>query len=166
MKKVAFLGLFTTFALILSYVESLIPIFVPIPGFKLGLANFAILLALYLFGVKEAALVNAVRIILAAVLFGNMYSLIYSLAGAILSLLIMALLKKVKSFSIVGVSVSGAIAHNIGQFLVAILIIKTYGLLFYFPFLVAFGVATGIINGLLVSLIFKRLRPILNKDKG
>ena len=99
MKKVAFLGVFTTFALILSFLESLIPNVVPIPGFKFGLANFAVLLALYLYGVKEAVLVDACRIILSALLFGSMFSLFYAASGALLAILIETIIKKTDKFS-------------------------------------------------------------------
>ncbi len=161
MKKVAYLGMFTAFALILSFLESLIPNIFPIPGFKLGLANFAVLLALYLFGLKEAVLVDLCRIILAALLFGSMFSLFYALSGATLAILAEFMIKKTNKFSPAGVSVVGAIFHNTGQFILALFIMKSAGLLYYFPFLMIAASVTGVLNGLLVSLLKDRLKALV-----
>lgn len=157
MKKTALLGLLTAFALILSFLESLIPNIVPIPGFKLGLANFAVLTALYLFGFKEAVLVDICRMILSALLFGSMFSFIYSLSGAIFALLIEYLVKNTKKFSPVGVSIAGAVFHNIGQFAAAVIIMRTLNLLYYMPFTLLFAVGTGFIVGFLVNTLKPRL---------
>ena len=160
MKKVAFLGVFTTFALILSFLESLIPNVVPIPGFKLGLANFAVLLALYLYGVKEAVLVDACRIILSALLFGSMFSLFYAASGALLAILIETIIKKTDKFSPIGVSIFGAIFHNIGQFILACIIMKSIGVLYYMPFTLIFAILSGSLNGYLVNLLKDRLKVV------
>ena len=141
--KLTFLGLFTAVALVLSFLETLIPNMVPIPGFKLGLANFAVLLALYLFGFKEAVIVDVCRIILAALLFGNFFSFWYALTGAAFALAIELIIKKTDKFSPIGVSVFGAIFHNLGQFFVAVIILKSFGILYYLPFTLLFCVLSG-----------------------
>ena len=116
-KKIALGGILTALAMIFSYIESLIPIPLPVPGVKLGIANIAIISVLYLLGSGQALLVNLLRITLTAVLFGNFNSFLFSMAGGMLSLLVMVLLKKSGHFSIVGVSVAGGVFHNVGQFL-------------------------------------------------
>lgn len=165
-KKIAFLGLFTSAALILSFLETLIPNIVPIPGFKIGLANFAILLALYIYDYKEAIIVDLVRILLSALLFGSMFSLFYSLSGAVLALLVEIIVKKVNKFSVLGVSVLGAIFHNIGQFILAICILKSFSLLYYLPFTLIFCILTGAFNGYLVLILKDRLKKITKNDQS
>ena len=165
-KKITFLGLFTSAALILSFLETLIPNIVPIPGFKIGLANFAILLALYIYDYKEAIIVDLVRIILSALLFGSMFSLIYSLSGAVLALLVEIIVKKVDKFSVLGVSVLGAIFHNIGQFILAICILKSFSLLYYLPFTLLFCILTGAFNGYLVHILKDRLKKLTKNDQS
>ena len=165
-KKIAFLGLFTSTAMILSFLETLIPNIVPIPGFKIGLANFAILLALYIYDYKEAIIVDLVRIILSALLFGSMFSLFYSLSGAVLALLVEIIVKKVDKFSVLGVSVFGAIFHNIGQFILAICILKSFSLLYYLPFTLIFCILTGAFNGYLVLILKNRLKKITKNDQS
>ena len=165
-KKIAFLGLFTSTAMILSFLETLIPNIVPIPGFKIGLANFAILLALYIYDYKEAIIVDLVRIILSALLFGSMFSLFYSLSGAVLALLVEIIVKKVNKFSVLGVSVLGAIFHNIGQFILAICILKSFSLLYYLPFTLIFCILTGAFNGYLVLILKNRLKKITKNDQS
>ena len=118
-KKIANLGLFAAVAIIFGYVESLIPFFAGIPGMKLGLANLAVLFILEKYTWKEAALVSAVRIIVIGFMFGNLFSILYSLAGAALSLTVMTFMKKKSGFSILGISVAGGVSHNIGQLIIA-----------------------------------------------
>ena len=113
-KKTAYLGLFAAVAIIFGYVESLIPFFAGIPGIKLGLANLAVLFILEKYTWREAALVSLVRILVIGFLFGNMFSILYSLAGASLSLAVMTFMKKKSGFSILGISVAGGVSHNIG----------------------------------------------------
>ena len=134
-KKTAYLGLFAAIAIIFGYVESLIPFFAGIPGMKLGLANLAVLFILEKYSWKEAALVSTVRILVIGFLFGNMFSILYSLAGAALSLTVMTLMKNFSGFSILGVSVAGGVSHNIGQLIVASLIVENTSLLYYAPVL-------------------------------
>lgn len=158
--KITFLGLFTAMALILSFLETLIPNIVPIPGFKIGLANFAVLMALYLYGFKEAVIVDLVRILLSAILFGSFFSFFYALSGAALALTIELIIKKTDKFSPVGVSVFGAIFHNLGQFLLAGFIIRSLGIFYYLPFTLIFCILTGFFNGYLVTILKDRLKNI------
>lgn len=162
--KITFLGLFTAVALVLSFLETLIPNMVPIPGFKIGLANFAVLLALYLFGFKEAVIVDLARIILAALLFGSFFSFFYALSGAVCALIIELIIKKTDKFSPIGVSVFGAVFHNIGQFIVAVILIKSLGILYYLPFTLLFCVLSGALNGYLVLILKDRLKFLKKND--
>ena len=156
-KKTAYLGVFAAVAIIFGYVESLFPFFAGIPGIKLGLANLAVLFILEKYTWKEAALVSAVRILVIGFLFGNMSSILYSLAGAALSLAVMTLLKKRAGFSILGVSVSGGVSHNIGQLIIAALIVENTAFLYYAPVLIISGVITGLLIGLLTREVLKRI---------
>ena len=157
-KKTAYLGLFAAIAIIFGYVESLIPFFAGIPGMKLGLANLAVLFILEKYSWKEAALVSTVRILVIGFLFGNMFSILYSLAGAALILTVMTRMKNFSGFSILGVSVAGGVSHNIGQLIVASLIVENTSLLYYAPVLLISGVATGLLIGFLTGEITKRIR--------
>ena len=129
--KVAYFGVFTALALIFSYVETLIPIQFGIPGVKLGLANLIIVIALYRMKLSEAYLLSIVRVLLAGFIFGNYFSIIYSLAGGLLSLTVMALLRKKGGFSVIGVSIAGGVFHNIGQLIVASVIVETFSVMYY-----------------------------------
>ncbi|WP_373216376.1 Gx transporter family protein [Ruminococcus sp. 5_1_39BFAA] len=156
-QKTAYLGLFTAVAIIFGYVETLIPVFAGIPGIKLGLANLAVLFILERYSFREAALVSAVRILVIGFLFGNMFSIVYSLAGAALSLTVMTLMKKWSGFSIMGISVAGGVTHNIGQLLVAIAIVENRSLLYYAPALLVSGVVTGLLIGWLTGETLERV---------
>ena len=157
--RVAFLGLFTAFAMILSFIESQIPAFVAIPGIKLGLTNIAIIMILYKFGYKEAAIVSLLRVFLTNLLFSqSTLMLLYSIAGASLSLLAMICLKKF--FAIITVSVVGGICHNIGQIAVACLVTETAELLYYLPVLMISGIIAGIVIGLVSALTYKKIEKI------
>lgn len=160
MKKssVAFLGLFTAFAMILSFVERQIPTFVAIPGIKLGLPNIAIIVILYKFGLKEALIISLLRVLLTSLLFTNGITMLYGLAGATLSFVAMILLKK--HLSIVTVSVIGGVVHNIGQILVAWAILQTDQLVYWLPVLVITGVISGAIIGLIAALTYKKLEKV------
>lgn len=160
-KNIAFLGLLSCGALILSYVEALLPpIYAALPGIRMGLANIITVFALYKYGAKEAVLVSFVRISLSALLFGNPWALAYSAAGALLSLLVMILLKKTDRFSTVGVSISGGVCHNLGQILLAMLVLKTSGLGFYMAVLALTGTLAGVMIGLCASLMLKYLKKV------
>lgn len=144
-------------ALIAGYVESLIPIAVAIPGIKLGAANSVILILLYMVGVKEAFIVNICRVVLSGFLFGSMSSILYSLSGAVVSLFIMTLLKKTDRFSISGVSMAGGVFHNLGQLVMACLVLETTAVWYYLPVLLISGTMTGLIIGFLTGEIYKRI---------
>ena len=153
MKKLARLTLLLTLALVLSLVESIIPIFngFIIPGLKLGLANIVILFVLYSYGVKEACFISLLRVLIVSILQTGIFNItfFFSMSGAIVSLFIMFISKKLFSFSIIGVSVLGSIGHSIGQFLVASIILNNATLLYYLPFILLFSIPTGIIIGIL-----------------
>ena len=146
----------TAVAMILSYVESLLPS-VGIPGVKMGLANIAIIFALFRFGWKEAAALSLVRVVLVSLLFGSVGAMLYSLAGAVLSLAVMALLRRTDRLSTLGVSVAGGVAHNAGQILMAMLILQTRQLLGYLPVLAVAGIGGGILTGLAAALLIRRI---------
>ncbi len=156
-RKYAFLGLFSALAIILSYVESLFPVFIGVPGVKLGLANLAILFILEQYSWREALSVSGIRIIVTGFLFGNMFSILYSLAGALFSLTVMTFLKKKTEASLYAVSMAGGIAHNIGQILVAMAVVENLSLIYYIPVLLIFGMITGFLIGLLTHELLKRL---------
>lgn len=158
--RLATFGVFVALALICSYIETLIPFQIGIPGVKLGLANIVIVIALYRMPVREAFLLSAVRVILAGFLFGNLMSILYSLTGGVLSLAVMWGVRHVKSVSIVGVSIAGGVFHNIGQLLAAALVVETYGVFSYVPVLLVSGLMTGLVIGLLSGEILKRLKGI------
>ena len=146
----------TAVAMILSYVESLLPS-VGIPGVKMGLANIAVIFALFRLGWKEACAVSFVRVFLVSMLFGSMGALLYSAAGAVLSIAVMILLRRIDCFSTVGVSVAGGIAHNAGQIFMAMAILETKQLISYLPILTVSGVAGGILTGIAASALIKRV---------
>lgn len=156
-KKIAYMGLFAAIAIIFGYVESLIPFFAGIPGIKLGLANLSVLFILETYTWKEAALVSMVRILVIGFMFGNMFSILYSMAGATLSLTVMTLMKRFSGFSILGVSVAGGVSHNIGQLIIAALIVENTSLFYYAPVLLISGVITGILIGILTGEVTKRI---------
>ena len=159
-KNIAAFGVYVALAMIFSYIELQIPPLVAIPGIKLGLPNVVIIIALYKFGWKEAILINILRVLLVSVLFGTVLSLLYSVAGAILSLFVMIILKKSKIFSTVLVSVFGAISHNIGQITVAIFVLETSELLYYLPVLLITGTISGLLLGLIGATVVKKLDNI------
>lgn len=155
-KRLVLLAMLTAVAMILSYVESLLPS-VGIPGVKMGLANIAVIFALFRFGWKEAAALSLVRVLLVSLLFGSVGAMLYSLAGAVLSLAVMALLRRIDWFSTVGISVAGGVAHNAGQILMAMLILQTKQLLGYLPVLAVSGIAGGVLTGLAAALLIRRI---------
>lgn len=158
--RVAYFGVFTALALMFSYIETMIPIQFGVPGIKLGFANIMIVIMLYKSSAKEALLLSIVRIMLSGFLFGNLSSIIYSIAGGVLSLGIMTLLKKQGGFSVIGVSVAGGVSHNVGQLIVAMLVVETYQVGYYFPVLLVAGVLTGLGIGVVSQEVLKRIRNI------
>lgn len=159
-KKTAYMGVFLAFALILSYVESLIPFYFGVPGAKLGLANLAVVLTLYVYGWREAFLLNILRVLLAGFMFGNLFMIIYSLAGAVFSFLTMCFLKKTQQFSMLGVSVGGGVMHNVGQILVAVFVTATPGVAFYLPALFLVGIITGTLIGILAQRLTAQIQKM------
>ena len=157
-RQLAYLGLCTAVALILAYVEVLLPpLFTAVPGIKLGLPNIAIIFVLYRYGVRHAAAVSFVRMAVVAMLFGNPMTFVYSLAGAVLSLLVMALLRRLDFLSIVGVSVAGGVFHDVGQILMAMLLLNTAELGYYLIVLAVTGTVSGVFVGLCGALAVKRI---------
>lgn len=156
-KSIAFNGVLITLAMILSYLELLIPLPLGIPGFKLGLANIIAVFALYTQGPKTAITISLLRIILVSAMFGSMSMAFYSISGSLFSLVIMISLKKTDYFSMVGVSMAGGAFHNIGQLIVAILVIENINVLVYFPALLIVGMITGILIGFVTYEILHRI---------
>ncbi|SFB33044.1 heptaprenyl diphosphate synthase [Acetitomaculum ruminis DSM 5522] len=164
-KKNALIGMLIALAFIFSYIESLIPFNFGVPGIKLGLANIVVLTALYVLGVKEAFILSIIRIILTGLTFTSLAAMLYSLAGGLLSFLLMMIAKKTDKFSIMGVSVLGGIGHNTGQIIMAILVLNTAGLIYYLPLLIISGLVTGTIIGIIGGMVVERVKNYgLNKE--
>ena len=159
-KKVAMLGLSIALAMIMSYIEALVPLSFAVPGIKMGLANIVIIFVLYKIGTKEAILVSIIRVILVSLLFSNVMAMWYSLAGATLSLAIMWLLKKTDKFSVIGVSIAGGIMHNVGQIIMAVIILGAEQIALYLPVLMITGTATGVVIGIVAGIVINRFKKI------
>ena len=160
-RKTAYLGLYCGAAILLSYVEGLIPVFTAIPGMKLGLPNLAVVTALYFYSWREAALVSVVRIAVVGLLFGNLFSVCFSLAGGLLSLLLMALVKWTGLLDCTGVSMVGALGHNVGQIAAAVLLVENVRVAYYFLPLAITGLAAGVAIGLLSGMMLRRLERLV-----
>lgn len=152
------LAFVVAFAMILSFVESRIPAFVAIPGIKVGLANIAVIFTLYKLGVKEAITVSIVRVLLISMLFGSAVSLIYSISGAVLSLLTMIVLKKLTPLNEVTISVTGGVMHNVGQIAAASFMLSTNVVVYYLPFLLVSGTIAGVVVGIASAILIKRVK--------
>ena len=159
-KRIAKMSMLVALAIIFSYIEFLVPINLGVPGIKLGLANLVIVIALYTMNTVDVWLISILRILILGFMFGSGMSIIYSIAGAMLSLLVMCIIKRIKGFSIVGVSIAGGVCHNIGQVLVAMMVVETTGILYYMPALLVAGVITGAIIG----IISKRVIAVVSKN--
>lgn len=158
-RRLARYALLTALAMALSWLESLAPLAGAVPpGVKLGLTNLVVVFALYRMSLRDAAVISLIRVVLVAFTFGNSYSFAYSLAGAALSLAVMALLKRSGKFSLLGISVAGAVSHNIAQVLVAMAVMETARLAWYLPVLLVSGIAAGVCVGAAGALIVKRIR--------
>ena len=156
------LALLVAVGMILSYIESLVPPLVAVPGVKIGLSNIATVFALYALGVPSAISVSLLRVCLSALLFGNSVSFIYSLSGAALALLFMALLRRVGLFSSVGVSVVGGVAHNAGQVLAAVLVMENAAISYYLVPLAVSGTLAGVAVGIASGLLVKKIRKYIS----
>lgn len=154
---IATAALLTALALIFSYVEAILPFNIGIPGVKLGIANLVVIIALYLLDARYALLINVIRIVAAGFLFSGVFAILYSMAGGLLSLGLMVLLKKSDWFSVIGISVAGGVMHNMGQLLTAALIISNPSIFFYFPVLLFSGLICGTIIGTVAFLILRKL---------
>ena len=162
-RKIALLGVLTSVALVLSYLEVMLPpISTAVPGIKMGLPNIIIIFVLYKFGLKEAVTVSLIRVFIVALIFGgNIMTLSYSVVGAVLSLALMTLFKKLNLFSIVGVSIIGGISHNLGQILVAIFLFDTIQIGYYMVVLSITGTIAGVIIGIISSILVKKLEKLV-----
>ena len=149
-------------AMVFGYVEALIPFSFGVPGMKLGLANFVIVVSLYLLPTYQVFFIQLIRIVLISFLFGNMSMMMYSLAGGILSFLVMRFVKKTGIFSIIGVSICGGVSHNVGQLIMAVLAVQTIKLIYYFPMLLIGGLITGCLIGMLAQRILERIKSSSN----
>lgn len=157
-RKIALLSMCACLAMLLSFVESRIPPLTAIPGIKMGLANIAVMFTLYKLGTREAMAVSAVRVVLIALLFGSAVSFLYSLAGAVLSFAVMLLMRRLRLFSEVGVSVAGGVCHNIGQIVMACILLETNVIVYYLPFLLLSGTISGVLIGITSALLIKRIK--------
>ncbi|HPR24226.1 MAG TPA: Gx transporter family protein [Bacillota bacterium] len=155
--RITFIAGMAALALVFSYIEFLIPFFVAVPGIKLGLANLVILTALYKLGFADAAFINIVRVLAAGLLFTGMFGTLYSLAGAFLSIFVMYGLMKTGKFSVVGVSMAGGVFHNLGQLIMAALIVSTPQVFVYLPALMISGILSGAVIGTVAYAIIKRV---------
>lgn len=163
-KKTAYLGLLCAAAIILGYVESLFPVFVGVPGMKIGLPNLAVVMVLYLYSWKEAMAVSFVRILVIGFLFGNAFSIAFSLAGGMLSLLCMEAVRRFLKLSCTGVSMIGGVTHNLGQILVAMVVVENVRVGYYFSILAITGLVTGILIGILAAELVKRIRRAVGSE--
>ena len=154
-KKIALCGVLTALAMIFSYIESVIPIPIPVPGIKLGVANIAVITILYVLGVKEAIVINLLRIALTALL-------LFSISGAVLSLTIMIIMKKLDFFSCIGVSVCGGVMHNVGQIIAAVFIMGSEAIVLYLPVLIVSGVFTGVVIGVVSGIVAKHVKKVVS----
>ena len=159
-RRLALSAMLAALALIFSYVEAMIPIPVPVPGIKLGIANLVIVMAIYKLGFRYAFTINCVRIVIAGLLFSGIFGMFYSFAGGILSIAVMYLLYRTGWFSMIGVSMAGGVAHNLGQLITACLIVSNIRLMSYFSILLFSGLFSGIAVGFLATLIYRRLPDI------
>ncbi len=157
--NIALFGMMTALAFVLSFLETLIPFNFGVPGIKLGLANLVVVAALYTMKPTQAFAIALIRIILAGLTFGNFYSLVYSLAGGLLSFAVMLIMKKTK-LSVMGVSMLGGVCHNIGQIIAAAVILGTARLVYYLPVLLISGLVTGFLIGLVSGILISRLKKI------
>jgi heptaprenyl diphosphate synthase len=156
-RRIAQIGVLVSLAMVLSYLESLFPVFLAVPGIRIGLANIAIVFALYHLGFRAALGISVVRVVLSALLFGSVISMSYSLCGALISLAMMAILKRSGLFGTVAVSVVGGVSHNLGQIAVACLILQTKAIAYYIPVLILSGVVSGVVIGIVSAVVIARL---------
>ena len=163
--RLALAGILLAAALILSYVESLVPFFFGVPGMKLGLPNLAVVLLLSVDDKRTALVVNILRIVISGFLFGSLFGILFSISGAVVSYIVMILIMRTGRFGIPGVSVAGGVSHNLAQLAVAALVVKTSGIVYYSPVLTFSGILTGIAIGTAASLMSGPLKQIYTRSK-
>lgn len=163
-RTITYTALFSALALIFSYIEAILPISAGMPGVKLGIANLVVIIALYKMDFKSALAINLIRILVAGLLFSGLFGALYSLAGGMLSLIAMYLLKKTDLFSIIGVSMAGGVVHNMGQLLVASFVVSNIRMFFYLPILMFSGIISGILIGVLAYFIDKKIPAFVFKN--
>ena len=156
--KIAKTGMLLAISLVLSYLEMLLPVTIAVPGVKIGLANIITMFLLYRTDLKSTFMFVCVRVVLAGILFSGISGIIYSLAGGMACVLVMSVLKRFSFFYVLGVSVAGAIAHNVGQIVVAVIVMENIHIAYYLPFLCISGVISGLLVGYLAFVIMKRYR--------
>ncbi|MGN0435144.1 MAG: Gx transporter family protein [Wujia sp.] len=156
-KLTAICGVLIALSLVLSYLESFLPVFTAVPGIKLGLANIVTIISLYRLGIKPTVMISLGRILLAGILFGNPMVIIYSLAGAAFSILVMCVVRVIGFFSVSGVSICGAVAHNLGQLIVAAIVLENANIMYYMAVLAISGTVAGVIIGILSAYIMKNI---------
>lgn len=156
-RRIAVSAMFAALALIFSYIEAILPLSAGIPGVKLGIANLVVILALYNMNFRYAMGINVIRILVAGLLFNGLFGALYSLAGGVVSLTVMWLLKRTGLFSMAGVSMAGGVAHNMGQLLVASALVSNLKMFVYLPVLMFSGIAAGILIGITASVINQRV---------
>lgn len=161
-KQIALYGVFAALAVLMGYVELLIPLPLLVPGMKLGLANVILVIALYYMDAKSAFFISLIRVVLCGLLFQGFAGLLYSLAGALCSLGIMTLLQKMPKFSMIGVSIAGGVFHNIGQIIVAALVVENIKIAFYLPLLLISGIVTGFLIGVVAQYSLRYLSRFQN----
>ena len=159
-KKTAYYALCIALAFVFSYLESLIPLNIGVPGIKLGLANLVVVAALYVMGDRDAFIISMIRILLCGLTFGGVFSLVYSFAGGVLSFAVMLLAKRSKRLSVLGVSVLGAAVHNVGQIAAAAAVMENAGVFYYLPVLLLSGAVTGALIGVLSGAVISRIEKI------
>ena len=159
-KKTAYYALCIALAFVFSYLESLIPLNIGVPGIKLGLANLVVVAALYVMGNRDAFIISMIRILLCGLTFGGVFSLVYSFAGGILSFAVMLLAKRSKRLSVLGVSVLGAAVHNVGQIVAAAAVMENAGVFYYLPVLLLSGAVTGALIGILSGTVISRIEKL------
>lgn len=161
-RKIAYMGMFIAVAMVFSYVESLIPVNIAVPGVKLGLANLVTIVVMFKMDVRSAWVISLIRVVLSALLFGNLSIMVYSLAGAVLSLLVMTLCMKLKIFGLLGTSILGAVSHNAGQIIMAAILMKSGNIMLYIPVLCISGTIAGICIGLAGAALVRNLPKLLD----
>lgn len=160
-KNVATYGMLIAVTFILSYIESMVTIPVPIPGVKVGLANLVVIMALYLMGPGPTLLLSFLRIILVGFTFGSPSTMLFSLGGGLVSWFLMVCAKKIKGLSMTGVSIIGGVGHNLGQILVAMYVVNNKNLIYYLPFLIISGLVAGAAIGIVGAMLTTRIRKAL-----